>query len=90
MREKALSDNGGERLNSGAGTPQSEYFRFDHSFIPGERVRGSFVRFDKMGETKQEFDELLLEHGSNGVIWLHFAVRPPGQQNRRKISFLKA
>ena len=26
----------------------------------------------------------------NGVIWLHFAVRPPNQQNRRKINFLKA
>ena len=36
----------------------------------------------------QEFDELLLEHGSNGVIWLHFAVRAQG--NRRKINFLKA
>ena len=35
-----------------------------------------------------DFDELLLEHGSNGVIWLHFAVRPPGQPNRRRIRFL--
>ena len=39
-------------------------------------------------ETKQDFDEILLEHGSNGVIWLHFAVRPQG--NRRRINFLKA
>ena len=45
---------------------------------------------DYADETKQDFDEILLEHGANGVIWLHFAVRPPGQQNRRKISFLKA
>ena len=35
-----------------------------------------------------DFDELLLEHGPNGVIWLHFAVRPPGQPNRRRIRFL--
>ena len=41
-------------------------------------------------DTDQDFDELLLEHGSNGVIWLHFAVRPPGQPNRRKINFLRA
>ena len=27
-----------------------------------------------------------IEHGANGVIWLHFAVRPQG--NRRKINFL--
>lgn len=64
MQEHTLSDNGSERLSSGtetsringvgggrfiASAPRSEFFRYDHSFIPGERVRGSFVRFDKMG-----------------------------------------
>ena len=44
---------------------------------------------DIADSTDQDFDELLLEHGSNGVIWLHFAVRPPGQHNRRKINFLR-
>ena len=53
-------------------------------------IRYAWILLDYADETKQEFDELLLEHGSNGVIWLHFAVRPPTQQNRRKISFLKA
>jgi len=53
-------------------------------------IRYACILLDYADETKQEFDELLLEHGSNGVIWLHFAVRPPTQQNRRKISFLKA
>ena len=53
-------------------------------------IRYACILLDYADETKQEFDELLLEHGTNGVIWLHFAVRPPGQQNRRKISFLKA
>ena len=53
-------------------------------------IRYACILLDYADETKQEFDELLLEHGANGVIWLHFAVRPPGQQNRRKISFLKA
>ena len=105
MQDQSLHDSDSKPQKSGAGTTsiigvegskkiaslsRSEFTRYDHSFVPGERVRGSFVRFDKMGETKQEFDELLLEHGSNGVIWLHFAVRPPTQQNRRKISFLKA
>jgi len=32
--------------------PQSEYTRYDHSFLPGERVRGSFVRFDRMRSLK--------------------------------------
>ena len=53
-------------------------------------IRYACILLDYADETKQDFDEILLEHGANGVIWLHFAVRPPGQQNRRKISFLKA
>ena len=51
-------------------------------------IRYACILLDYADETKQEFDELLLEHGANGVIWLHFAVRAQG--NRRKISFLKA
>ena len=49
-------------------------------------IRYACILLDYADETKQEFDELLLEHGANGVIWLHFAVRPQG--NRRKIGFL--
>ena len=52
-------------------------------------IRYACILLDYADETKQDFDELLLEHGSNGVIWLHFAVRPPTQQNRRKINFLQ-
>ena len=53
-------------------------------------IRYACILLDYADETKQDFDEILLEHGANGVIWLHFAVRPPNQQNRRKINFLKA
>ena len=53
-------------------------------------IRYACILLDYADETKQDFDEILLEHGSNGVIWLHFAVRPPSQPNRRRISFLKA
>ena len=53
-------------------------------------IRYACILLDYADETKQDFDEILLEHGSKGVIWLHFAVRPPTQQNRWKISFLKA
>ena len=53
-------------------------------------IRYACILLDYSDETKQDFDELLLEHGANGVIWLHFAVRPPGQQNRRRICLLKA
>ena len=49
-------------------------------------IRYACILLDYADETKQDFDEILLEHGANGVIWLHFAVRP--QRNRRKINFL--
>ena len=52
-------------------------------------IRYACILIDIADGTDQDFDELLLEHGSNGVIWLHFAVRPPGQHNRRKINFLR-
>ena len=51
-------------------------------------IRYACILLDYADETKQDFDEILLERGSNGVIWLHFAVR--AQENRRKINFLKA
>ena len=52
-------------------------------------IRYACILLDYADETKQDFDEILLEHGANGVIWLHFAVRAPTEQNRRKINFLK-
>ena len=52
-------------------------------------IRYACILIDIADDTDQDFDALLLEHGSNGVIWLHFAVRPPGQHNRRKINFLQ-
>ena len=50
-------------------------------------IRYACILLDYADEKKQDFDEILLEHGANGVIWLHFAVRAQG--NRRKINFLK-
>ena len=55
-----------------------------------QMIRYAGILLDIADGTGKDFDELLLEHGSNGVIWLHFAVRPPSQQNRRKILFIKA
>ncbi len=53
-----------------------------------QMIRYACILLDIADGTDQYFDELLLElHGN--VCWLHFAVRPPGQHNRRKISFLK-
>ena len=41
------------------------------------------------GMSREDFDELLLERSPRGTYWLHFAVRPPSQENRRKIRFIQ-
>ena len=51
-----------------------------------QMIRYAAILLDIADDTKQDFDELLLEqHGS--TCWLHFAVRP--KDNRRRIEFLK-
>ena len=47
-------------------------------------LRYATILIDYADESKQEFDELLVEKNRHGAIWLHFAVRPSG--NRRKVS----
>ena len=61
-------------------------------------IRYAAIILDYADESKQEFDELLIERrsasplGSSknryGAIWLHFAVRP--RDNRHKVAFLNA
>jgi len=51
-------------------------------------IRYAAILLDYAKESKQEFDELLIEKNRYGAIWLHFAVRPSG--NRRKVCFINA
>ena len=51
-------------------------------------IRYAAILLDYADESKQEFDELLIEKNRYGAIWLHFAVRP--RDNRRKIAFINA
>jgi hypothetical protein len=51
-------------------------------------IRYAVILMDYADESKQEFDELLIEKNRYGAIWLHFAVRPSG--NRRKVCFINA
>ena len=61
-------------------------------------IRYAAILLDYADESKQEFDELLIERrsasplGSSknryGAIWLHFAVRP--RDNRHKVAFINA
>ncbi len=53
-------------------------------------IRYAAILLDISDETREDFDELLLERNSKGSYWLHFAVRPPEQGNRRKVRFIKA
>lgn len=51
-------------------------------------IRYAVILLDISDESGEDFDELLLER-KGAVMWLHFAVRPPSQQNRRKINLLR-
>ena len=61
-------------------------------------IRYAAILLDYADESKQEFDELLIERrsalplgsskNSHGAIWLHFAVRP--RDNRHKVAFINA
>ena len=63
-----------------------------------QALRYAVILLDYADESKQEFDELLIEKRSAsplgstknryGAILVHFAVRP--KENRRKVAFLRA
>ena len=51
-----------------------------------QALRYAVILMDYADETKQDYDEILIEKNRYGAIWLHFAVRP--KDNRRKTMFL--
>ena len=53
-----------------------------------QALRYAVILVDYSDESKQEFDELLIEKNRYGAIWVHFAVRPNG--NRRKVRVMNA
>ncbi len=63
-------------------------------------LRYAVILMDYADESKQDFDELLIEKNRYGAIWLHFAVRPKDRsatqgdacqsKNRRKVAFINA
>ncbi len=48
-------------------------------------LRYAVILLDISDESKEDFDELLLER-KGAVMWLHFAVRPSG--NRRRVRLI--
>ena len=53
-----------------------------------QAIRYAVILLDYADESKQDFDELLIERNRFGAIWVHFAVRL--SNNRRKILFINA
>ena len=54
-----------------------------------QALRYAVILLDISDESREDFDELLLERSPRGTYWLHFAVRPPSQENRRNIRFIQ-
>ena len=52
-----------------------------------QALRYAVILMDYADETKQDYDEILIEKNRYGAIWVHFAVRP--KDNRRKAAFLQ-
>ena len=48
-----------------------------------QALRYAVILLDISDESREDFDELLIERNARGAIWLHFAVRAQG--NRRRI-----
>ena len=53
-----------------------------------QAIRYATILLDIADEWKQDYDELLIERNRHGRYWVHFAVRPPEEGNRRKVMFL--
>ena len=53
-----------------------------------QAIRYAAILQDIADEWKQDFDELLIERNRKGRYWVHFAVRPPEEGNRRKTLFI--
>ena len=51
-------------------------------------VRYATILLDISDESREDFDELLLERSPRGTYWLHFAVRP--SDNRRKVRLIQS
>lgn len=51
-------------------------------------IRYATILLDVSDQSREDFDELLLEYSPRGGYWLHFAVKSKG--NRRKVRLIQA
>ena len=52
-----------------------------------QALRYAVILMDYADETRQDYDELLIERKRSGHYWVHFAVRP--KENRRKTMIIQ-
>ena len=57
-----------------------------HVYGMEQLLRYAVILLDIADESKEAFDELLLERSPKGTYWLHFAVRP--KNNRMRIQLI--
>ena len=57
--------------------------------VPSNNKKDKFFLFFKEYLKDKDFDELLLERGSNGRIWIHFALKSIQGKQRKKIKTLE-
>ena len=53
-----------------------------------QAIRYAAILLDIADEWKQDYDEILIERNRHGRYWVHFAVRPPKEGNRRKVMMI--
>ena len=53
-----------------------------------QAIRYAAILLDAADDRQEDFDELLIERNRKGHYWVHFAVRPPKEGNRRKAMFI--
>ena len=54
-----------------------------------QAIRYAAILLDAADDRQEDFDELLIERNRKGHYWVHFAVRPPKEGNRRKVKFIQ-
>ena len=50
-----------------------------------QAIRYAAILLNTADDRQEDFDELLIERNRKGRYWVHFAVRPPHEGNRRKV-----
>ena len=54
-----------------------------------QAIRYAAILLDIADDRQEDYDELLIERNRKGHYWVHFAVCPPKEVNRRKTLFIQ-